>query len=374
MKPVSKLHEDNVLDILHKLPAKSLVKFKCVSRGWREYISSPSVHDCCRSRRWKPTPHMMGFFFQEQESRRRLQIRFLFSSTKKEKMDNDLDESVSFLGRTAILVASSNGFLLCNQNRNHQMRYYIYNPATKQWAALPKPPKCYRSVATGFVCNDNTCDPYKDSICYKVVRFGIPKCFIDIQSIVTIECFSSETGAWMTVNLIPDVPLPLFPTNDPAVVIDEVFYWLDIGPRIIACDMVQRQCWVMNFPGEPKEVSSMCLAVLNGHLHYGIADDVSIEIWSLEGDFRCRLAQWHMKHRVRVVSLANRYPEIFGLVDNLIISAVVGFHPADEHRIVYLNLRGKVISYHINNGIVEVVHDFGAPEWMTRNYKFFPYE
>ncbi|GMP36498.1 hypothetical protein CsSME_00008609 [Camellia sinensis var. sinensis] len=81
-----------------------------------------------------------------------------------------------------------------------------------------------------------------------------------------------------------------------------------------------------------------------------------------------------MKHRVSVVSLANRYPEIFGLVDNLIISAVVGFHPADEHRIVYLNLRGKVISYHIDNGIVEVVHDFGAPEWMTRNYKFFPYE
>lgn len=68
----------------------------------------------------------MGFFFQDKESHRVAPIRFLSTAKESEELGNgdDIDESVDFLGRRTIIVASSNGFLLCNPKRKFQKEYY----------------------------------------------------------------------------------------------------------------------------------------------------------------------------------------------------------------------------------------------------------
>lgn len=369
----SELPEDIVLDVLHRLPSKSLAKFKCVSRRWHEHISGP-----CRSRRWRPTPRPMGFFFQDTERPRVTPIGFLFTAKESEELGNgDIDESVDFLGRCTIIVASSNGFLLCYAKCNRRKEYYIYNPATRQRKSLPKPPKYYPVVATGFSCK--TDDPCMDSICYKVVRCKIPQLVLRTQLTVKIQTFSSKTGKWMTIDLTPDVPRPFYPASavkSSAVVIDDVFYRFAMGPRIVAFDLVERRFRSINPPpGQEQGSYAVRLAAVNSLLHYGSWNGVDINIWAFEGDFRNGTAQWQMKHSVSLVTLANRYPDIFCATGRLPIHILmVEFHSADP-RIVYLRFQDKWISYNIEDGVVEVVHDFGVPGCTKIScYNFFPYE
>lgn len=114
-------------------------------------------------------------------------------------------------------------------------------------------------------------------------------------------------------------------------------------------------------PEKGREGYSVQLAALNGLLHYGLSDGVDINIWVLEGDFHNSTAQWHMKHSVSFVTLENRYPDIFGAYGFREYILQVEFHSADP-RIVYLCLRDKLISYNIDDGAVEAVHDMDFVE------------
>ncbi|KAF3620269.1 putative cold shock protein CS66-like [Capsicum annuum] len=99
---VSELPIDTIIEILHRLPSKSLVRFKCVSRSWALYVSD------CRSKRllWSRT---IGFFYQA--FRTHAQINFLFTSLGN---DNNVDQCVNFLpGCRLYIIASTMGFLLC---------------------------------------------------------------------------------------------------------------------------------------------------------------------------------------------------------------------------------------------------------------------
>lgn len=63
---VVEVPEDLIIDILRRLPSKSLARFKSVSKCWRNYL---------------PRPYLIGFFYQPRVTRSRPQIRFFFSST-----------------------------------------------------------------------------------------------------------------------------------------------------------------------------------------------------------------------------------------------------------------------------------------------------
>ncbi|OEL25973.1 hypothetical protein BAE44_0013003 [Dichanthelium oligosanthes] len=54
--PAANLPHDLVVEILSRLPAKSLCRFKCVSRSWRTLISDPA-------HRHRFAQTMSGFFF-----------------------------------------------------------------------------------------------------------------------------------------------------------------------------------------------------------------------------------------------------------------------------------------------------------------------
>ncbi|XP_066358070.1 putative F-box protein At1g47765 [Miscanthus floridulus] len=59
---VRSLPEDIVLEVLVRLPAKALCRFRCVSKAWRTLISDPTFVAVQRSR---ARPHLVGVFFQE---------------------------------------------------------------------------------------------------------------------------------------------------------------------------------------------------------------------------------------------------------------------------------------------------------------------
>ena len=56
--PASYLSDDLLIEILVRLPARPLGRFKCVSRSWRDLISGPVHH-----RRLAHTDAASGFFY-----------------------------------------------------------------------------------------------------------------------------------------------------------------------------------------------------------------------------------------------------------------------------------------------------------------------
>ncbi|PHT84966.1 hypothetical protein T459_13409 [Capsicum annuum] len=62
-KSVLELSEDDIIiEILHRLPSKSLARFACVCKHWRKYIADPSLDYSCRSQQWSPHLYMIDWF------------------------------------------------------------------------------------------------------------------------------------------------------------------------------------------------------------------------------------------------------------------------------------------------------------------------
>ncbi|KAB2603639.1 F-box protein [Pyrus ussuriensis x Pyrus communis] len=73
------------------------------------------------------------------------------------------------------VLASYNDLLLCCATMFSQRDYYICNPYTKQWDALPPPPQCHDLVKVGLICNPgNQLGVLNNEYSYRVVRIIIP--------------------------------------------------------------------------------------------------------------------------------------------------------------------------------------------------------
>ncbi|KAK4709267.1 hypothetical protein R3W88_030192 [Solanum pinnatisectum] len=82
--------EEIIINILNRLPLKSVAKFKCISKNWRKYIA-----EIYRRRFQWPEPYLLGFFCLE----KRCQSCFFYSSK---------ESPLVFIGERVYIVASSN--------------------------------------------------------------------------------------------------------------------------------------------------------------------------------------------------------------------------------------------------------------------------
>ncbi|CAN4111007.1 unnamed protein product [Withania somnifera] len=339
---VAEVSKDIIINILHRLPSKSLARFKGVCKCWRKYIADSSLSYSCRSRRWRPQPYLIGFFYQARDTCERSKIHFFFSSEESSlDMDGNFDQSVNFLGRTAYIVASSNGFLLCNRQRV----YYVYNPATRQSMALPKTQISMNDPTVGFIGKVD--DPDTDVISFTIVRYWI------LQSNVTMESFCSETKVWIVNNLILDAPLRLYffdhMKSPSAGVIDVVFCWLDQGPQITVYDSVYKSFWTLEFPEEMVASGNYFLGFSGGDFCFALYVKTAITVWHLKSNIRSRDALWVKKYETDV---ATTVP--LGLTGSLHIEVQnMDIHPAIPH-IFYLDVK-----------------EHG---WRTKHFKLFSYE
>ncbi|TVU03355.1 hypothetical protein EJB05_51117, partial [Eragrostis curvula] len=143
------LPEELVTEILVRLPGKSVLRFRAVSRAWRRITTDPAflaaharhrpleILLCTTVRRPRDPPRGYGrqdtvldtipVSADHQADRQRL-IRYPYYT--KFKLPNGLNES-------CLLLASCEGVLLLRVGRGI---YLICNPVTRQWAELPRPP------------------------------------------------------------------------------------------------------------------------------------------------------------------------------------------------------------------------------------------
>ena len=141
---VAYLPDDLVVNILARLPAKSLCRFKCVSRRWRRLISDPA-------HRARLTQTLSGFFFVSCDPARC--FAGLPSSVTPPAGDGGpppVDASLSFLpascveGEIKMLDSCTGLLLLCSKERPHHPPppfYVVYNPATRECEGPKEPPE-----------------------------------------------------------------------------------------------------------------------------------------------------------------------------------------------------------------------------------------
>ncbi|PQQ20587.1 hypothetical protein Pyn_01227 [Prunus yedoensis var. nudiflora] len=206
-----------LVEILCRIPQKSAVQCMCVSKRWYGLVSDPYfVGRFLRLQSDNQVPINTYFLFTNSKNKRKL---FFDVWGKEHKRSSDLSVlsflppfqeppavSVNTRGGEPIVVGEYNDLLLCCATTWFQRDYYICNPYTKQWDALPPPPQCHKSIRVGFIC-----DPYYNTTSttstifqlnaeyrYSVVRL-IPE-FLGYEnsssSQFKAQIFSSETGEW----------------------------------------------------------------------------------------------------------------------------------------------------------------------------------
>lgn len=170
----SDLPESVLVEILYRLPVKSVFKFKSVSKYWLSLISDPVFARSYFSRRititnyrkkeWTILYHYDGTRDIPQEDYwlrvlDRGQPTFKSPSFTLSFFSEEFNfklpcfnprythEGIRDDGKApARVLAVSNGLLLSVASRTWHDCYYVCNPLTKQWSALPKPPRIHKWV------------------------------------------------------------------------------------------------------------------------------------------------------------------------------------------------------------------------------------
>ncbi|CAL1376638.1 unnamed protein product [Linum trigynum] len=244
--------------VLTYLPAKSVCRFRAVSKDWNSWISAP--------------------FFAHEQSLRFTKISGLFSQFPGENPSfTALDwrssgvpiPSLSFLPERVEVRATNGGLLCC---RSHLGSYYICNPATKQWTKLPEP-NMYHGPETALGLTFEP-SPSSYSANYQLVCAVVAANSSTIDDddedrlvVVSFEVYSSRSGEWRVCDAMycdGDLGTPEFVGD--GLYLNGFVHWETGGGKVLTFDVKNEDCGVINLPlGHGPQGS---LGVMNGELCY----------------------------------------------------------------------------------------------------------
>ncbi|XP_023905558.2 putative F-box protein At1g47300 [Quercus suber] len=223
------LPKDMMYDIMLRLPGKSIFRFKCVSKTFNTSMLSDSlfIHNYFTRKlqqKQLKNPTLLGFFYKVHNPQN---LNHCVDQCCKDQEVSFVPmchqgvpiASRSFKQGLGNFIASANGLVLYG---HHPMTYYVCNPVTNIWFALPPPihtddyhtevrHNMYASDDTiknlvGFYCQEEDeqlshHDIDVDAITnhrrqsYKVVRFFVKQAINNDWEMV-VKIYSSDTGIW----------------------------------------------------------------------------------------------------------------------------------------------------------------------------------
>ncbi|OEL22016.1 hypothetical protein BAE44_0016962 [Dichanthelium oligosanthes] len=186
--PAADLTDDLIVEILSRLPAKSICRFKCVSWHWYGLITDPEHR--------KEIPQTLsGFFYPSyrwtQEDPNKTLPNFV-DIVRDEELPFS-DPSLSFMAGYSSIIPKicCNGLLFClcwKVSPRDESDYVVCNPATKKWVVLPDSgdESIFLEYRFGF---DPAISPH-----FHV--FQITDADENYGYIGDVNIYSSGTGAW----------------------------------------------------------------------------------------------------------------------------------------------------------------------------------
>ncbi|KAL5731984.1 hypothetical protein ACHQM5_004655 [Ranunculus cassubicifolius] len=412
-------------EILLRLPVKSLVRCKLLSKDLGEFISrNPSFRKRYIERN-RGCSFMLGFHITKHIYLVHLDglVHFLPTYNKgislfnKRKRDNNegsslqfdeplkkkrgleqrsspvllLKKSPNFFGDPAVRVlGSSNGFLLCSLDPKCPLNYIIINPISKLCVSLPVASASSISYTHGFICSSTS--PQLDTIdYYKVVRGISPKNWSKKNPLM-LEIISSDSSQWSSFKMTSLPPFLLDCITPSAIIISEtgVVYvpgtvykqargngeGLRNGDKAVIIfdeSKVEPVLRVEKFP--PTEDILNCddlFGESENLILYARREPGRLKIWTTnvyEGG-----GGWTLIRNLSLESWLQIYPEHFKCAADVRFY-IRGFHPTNKN-VIFVGVGAEVESntlvYDMEKSNVETFSDTKTQGWNSVHY-FFPY-
>ncbi|KAG8633160.1 F-box protein At5g07610 [Manihot esculenta] len=229
-------------NVLRYLPAKSLHRFSCVCRDWKNYISTPFF----AHRQSNSFHQVSGFFCQSPSS---LLPSFISLDPTAYGVP---DPSLRFLPEPVDVRCSSNGLLCCQAQGSEYKPYYICNPVTQKWKKLPKSDANHGSDPSLVLVFEPPLEKF-------VVEYRLICAFQSDTVGYKFDIYSSAEGSWRTSREICVGNWQIFPYS--GVYVNGVVYWRPRSKiRILAFDLTSERATPLY------SCSIGCLGNVNGKL------------------------------------------------------------------------------------------------------------
>ncbi|KAF8698422.1 hypothetical protein HU200_035161 [Digitaria exilis] len=349
--PAASLTDELIVEILSRLPVRSVCRFKCVSWSWRELISDP-VH------RKKLPQTLAGLFYTSYNGERFPNSAHHFTNITGKGVPLIIP-SFSFLpvpSDDVTLLDSCNGLLLfecrcsgpCPDEHNWYppFLYVVCNPATEKWVMLPN----------GTASGENRIarlafDPAVSSH-FHVVQYELD------EWVTGVEIYSSKTAAWSFKESEWDDDIILYDTGG-SVFLNGFMHMATFNERLAVLDMEGKTWRTIPVPSDGEFGCSEpgCIHQSQGRLCFlnGDGTDPSkLSIWILEDH---STHEWTLKHSVSLRFLFQQ-KKFLSQRENFIFDLdyrVITFHP--ECNLIYF-IYGRdniLVAYEMDRKEVRVI-------------------
>lgn len=137
-KPNKHIPDDVVFNILSRLPAKSLSRFRCVSKGWRSLIQDPAFIDCYfEQSKKRQDDHFYKVSMICVDSRYPNYYHSMIYSINKDMFT--VEKNFYCVSHRFVSTSSCNGLICFIGNLDETGKYYVQvrNPVSDETLILP---------------------------------------------------------------------------------------------------------------------------------------------------------------------------------------------------------------------------------------------
>ncbi|KAL5539050.1 hypothetical protein UlMin_046055 [Ulmus minor] len=329
-------NDELLVQILVKLPLKSLIKFTSVSKHWFSLISGPDF-----SHRRNPCS-VSGIFLESLTYCFPREYDFVDLNQTSDP-SNPPFRSLSFINSLSNIRIhhSCNGLLLCSANINREREdYYVYNPTTNKYTTLPPLP-----LRSWFVWGRSLAFEPRKSPHYKVILVLSGETIDDHYQ---IEIYSSKTRTWRPSG-------NSFFCRDTAfakgVFWNGAVHWICKFEPYLYFNVDEERLSEMPLPPVPDDNDDLRFFLESGsHLHlihhFFEEKPPCFDIYEMEMDY----SNWFLKFRVDLSELfLEKFPHHPGLDDYFFKIVYIDRDDVGDESYAVLRLAEKVIRYNFKS-------------------------
>ncbi|VAI83850.1 unnamed protein product [Triticum turgidum subsp. durum] len=302
---------DLILEILSRLPARSVHRFKCVSMLWRDLIADPANH--------KKLPQTLAGFLYTSFYNSGYRHHFAGFSGGAASFNPSLPYLHPNKDEGITLVDACNGLLLYRRynSSRHDYHFVVCNPATGRWVELPPQPQTQERMNrlnhTAGLAFDPAVSSHFHVLCFERT---FPETLI-----TGVNIYSSRTGGWIHRDSGIVEKATLFRSK--CVFVGGMLYIMgnleDINGEyvLVGVDMEGKVWKTIRVPYGSKFGT---IGLSKGCLHYAIAplnnnNEIlvsEIALWCLKD---CDSKQWVLKHTASIDTLISMTWEKYRVVE-----------------------------------------------------------